>query len=70
MRRNRFADEQIVAILQEAERTGKSVAVRRRRRKRVAVARVDVAGAKQPNEHWAMEGLAPADHGGQRAGVP
>ncbi|MCY7378763.1 MAG: DDE-type integrase/transposase/recombinase, partial [Gemmatimonadaceae bacterium] len=31
------------------------LAVRRRRRKRVAVARVAVPGATQPNEHWAMD---------------
>ena len=31
------------------------LAVRRRGRKRVAVARVAVAGATQPNEHWAMD---------------
>lgn len=31
------------------------LAVRRRGRKRVAVARVEVAGATQPNEHWAMD---------------
>ena len=31
------------------------LAVRRRGRKRVAVARVEVAGASQPNEHWAMD---------------
>jgi putative transposase len=31
------------------------LAVRRRGRKRVAVARVEVIGATQPNEHWAMD---------------
>jgi putative transposase len=31
------------------------LAVRRRGRKRVAVARVEVAGATQPTEHWAMD---------------
>jgi putative transposase len=31
------------------------LAVRRRGRKRAAVARVEVAGATQPNEHWAMD---------------
>lgn len=31
------------------------LAVRRRGRKRVAVARVEVPGATQPNEHWAMD---------------
>lgn len=31
------------------------LAVRRRGRKRVAVARVEVAGATAPNEHWAMD---------------
>lgn len=31
------------------------LAVRRRARKRVAVARVEVPGATQPNEHWAMD---------------
>lgn len=31
------------------------LAVRRRGRKRVAVARVEVAGATQPNEHWAID---------------
>lgn len=31
------------------------LAVRRRGRKRVAVARVTVPGATQPNEHWAMD---------------
>lgn len=33
------------------------LAVRRRGRKRVAVARVEVPGVTAPNEHWAMDFL-------------